>query len=836
MPPLPAAGPSAAPPRDGSTTPPLSMAPAQESVFAFRLVLFTPFWSYGELPREMHFSRDTGTIRVGRLDPEGVPPGKVWANAGFTGERGKLVSAQHAELQLIAGGNVLLTSWSRNGTFVKAEVGWTVPDRSLTAVSTTARIAAGEWFQLIGPVAANFKAKLMLEPERRYTVCFGRPKQGSMILPLQYSLSGDVTLQPSAVAPARAAPSCAAQPARVAKLPAGAAESYLARHGAAQLAAAERDKPAGEAGEERRPVRRPQAEASAPQGPKDEPAPAPASMREKKVREKDLVHVLHEHGRISLKELRDKFKIEKADRTDFTAIVSTAIVRKVIRFWDEDKTIVTLNDSALDQYGLHDTLHDNSIGSRPPSAWAPSGLAAAASASWRTRHPSTGLGGGTSACSSTMADTAQVAPATARPSARPSARPLRRIIHDDNSDEADLPTVPSSAFAQPAPRAALSPWDGDDDGDEEVDDGDPVSGFSSGLSSGLPSPRGGDPSKAFRIPKRGGGGGGTGGGGAGGGGGSGAAGAGSGGGGDGGGSAGFAPDAALKRQWPGATPQGTIPQEWPQEAGEGEPVPSFVMGREAEVCWRVLKRLGRVPESVVVEMSDLRGRSAYNQRPHDQQKLLLHWVYFVRRGTGAKQTEYPQYAGPDGFGGMHVKESITKAAEAARAQAPASTRGIKRKEAKVAALKTEAAAEALAPKSGGGAAIRLVAPPERDLMPLGSHKRRAEAAFTRVAVLDGLDTHVAAMGQSEPSPTTGAPATGGEAIRKPGYSAAVPACSGGSDSVSYSEAACAAMDSVPAVPDPTAVLAPAPAPAPPPTLRKPFGLESSDEDSDPEGG
>ena len=159
-----------------------------------RLVLSPAFCSYGELPREMHFSRDTGTIRVGRLDPEGVLPRKVWANAGFTGERGKLVSAQHAELQLVPDGNVLLTSWSRNGTYIKAEREWAARDRAGGVV----RVAAGEWHQLIGPSAASFKAQAMLAPERRYTVCFGKPRQhsaqGLVDFPLQYSLSGDASL------------------------------------------------------------------------------------------------------------------------------------------------------------------------------------------------------------------------------------------------------------------------------------------------------------------------------------------------------------------------------------------------------------------------------------------------------------------------------------------------------------------------------------------------------------------------------------------------------------------------------------------------------------------
>jgi hypothetical protein len=219
------------------------MAPAQESSFVFRLVLSPAFWSCGELPREMHFSRDTGTIRVGRLDPEGVSPCKVWANAGFTGERGKLVSAQHAELQLVADGNVLLTSWSRNGTYIKAEVEWAAHDRTGGVV----RVAAGEWHQLIGPSAASFKAGAMLAPERRYTLCFGRPKQASahglVDFPLQYSLSGDASL-PAADPHATAASTAAARheppvssreapSARAgAKLPAGAAESYLARQSA----------------------------------------------------------------------------------------------------------------------------------------------------------------------------------------------------------------------------------------------------------------------------------------------------------------------------------------------------------------------------------------------------------------------------------------------------------------------------------------------------------------------------------------------------------------------------------------------------------------------------
>ena len=954
---MPAARPSAATPRDGSTTPPLSMAPAQDSSFVFRLVLLPPFWSYGELPREMHFSRDTGTIRVGRLDPGGVSPGRVWANAGFTGERGKLASAQHAELQLVATGNVLLTSWSRNGTYIKAEVEWMARDRSPTALSAMVRVAAGEWFQLIGPAAASFKATAMLEPERRYTVCFGRPMQGSSILPLQYSLSGDAA--PAAAPCATAAPTAAAQqeqppassreaqPARVgAKLPVGIAESYLARQGAgvaacrlsvdtllagqtaAGPAAAERDDTArngapsspslrrvsaphappddydsaddydgdffksqedrqevqnmteidremlmaqrydkqmrrrevlemrerlreqrearlprtpsmaSEAGGGRDLHRGSQAGASVPQGPtsaparpKAEPAPASASMQKKEIREKDVVEVIYEHGRMSLKELGDKFKplmSTKADRADFTAIIA-----KVTRALDEDGTLVTLNDSALNRHGLHDIV----TASRLPAA-------AVAEASWRaSSNPSTGLRVSTGASSSAAAGSTQVAHATARPSPRPSPRPLRRIIDDDNSDDdfEASPAVPSRASAQPAAPSSSHPWngdgdddgddDGDGDGDEEVDDADPVSGFSS-HSSGVPSPRVGEPSKAFRIPRRGGGGGGASGGAAS------AAGAGSGSGGGagsggGGGNAGLGPggDAALRRPWPGATPQGTTPQEWPQEAGDGEPVPGFVMGLEAEACWRALKRLGRVPESAVVEMSDLHGRTQYNKLAHDQQELLLHWVHFTRRGTGAKQREYSQFAGPDGYGGVHVKDSVPKAVEAARARAPASTRGIKGsqgKATKAAAPKPEATAEARAPKSSSGAAIAL---PEGDLMPLGKihQKRRAEVAFgPRVAVLGGLDTHVAAV-KDEPEP----PCCTAEPLAcKPEPFACKPeppSCTPQPPSCTPPPFECK--------PEPLP-LAPAPAPAPPPLVKKKsrlFGLESSDEDSDAEG-
>ena len=60
------------------------------------------------------------------------------------------------------------------------------------------RVAAGEWHQLIGPSAASFKATALLAPERRYTVCFGKPRQhsahGLVDFPLQYSLSGDASL------------------------------------------------------------------------------------------------------------------------------------------------------------------------------------------------------------------------------------------------------------------------------------------------------------------------------------------------------------------------------------------------------------------------------------------------------------------------------------------------------------------------------------------------------------------------------------------------------------------------------------------------------------------
>ena len=631
------------------------MAPTQESSFVFRLVLLPSFWSYGELPREMHFSRNTGTIRVGRLDPGGVSPGEVWANAGFTGERGKLVSAQHAELQLVDGGNVLLTSWSRNGTYIKAEVEWTARDRSPAATSAVVRVAAGEWHQLIGPAADSFKANAMLEPERRYTVCFGKPLfQGSLILPLQYSLS-NCDAAPAAAPYATAAPTAAAQQeqpassrgaqsARVgAKLPAGAAESYLLRQGAqvaacklsvdtllagqmaARPAGAERNDTArdgaasspslrrisaphappddydsaddydhelykgeadrqallrvpeyelemvlaerhekrmrrrevlemrrklreqkearsprtpsmaSEAGGGRELHRRSQAGgASAPQGPtsalappKAEPVAASVSMHKKEIREKDVVELIHEHGRISLKELRDTFKPRmstKAEKADFDAIIN-----KVTRNLDEDGTLVTLNDSTLNRHGLLDVV----AASRLPAA-------VAAEASWRTSsssssHPSTGLRVGTGASSSAAAGSAQVAHAAARPSPRPSPRPLRRIIDDDNSDDdfEASPAVPFRASAQPATRAAPSsrqPWNGDDDddGDEEIgDDAGPVSGFSS-HSSAVPSPRVGEPSKAFRIPNRGGAGGGA----------ASAAGAGSGGGGGGAGSGG----------------------------------------------------------------------------------------------------------------------------------------------------------------------------------------------------------------------------------------------------------------------------------------------------------
>ena len=269
----------------------------------------------------------------------------------------------------------------------------------------------------------------------------------------------------------------------------------------------------------------------------------------------------------------------------------------------------------------------------------------------------------------------------------------------------------------------------------------------------------------------------------------------------------------MRKPWPGVAPQGTAPQEWPPEpSGDSEPVPSFVTGLEAVACWRALKRLGRVPESAVVEMSDLHGRTTYNKLPHDQQGLLLHWVHFIRRGTGAKEKEYPQFAGPDGYGGVHVKESVTKAVEAARARAPASTRRIKVSQGK--------ATKAVAPKpeAASGTAI---APPEADLMPLGK-KRRAEVAFTpRVAVLGGLDTHVAAVKddvvKEEPEPPRCKP----EPLAcKP--EPALPSCT-----------------PVPleCKPEPLPP-APAPAPAPPPPAKKKqrlFGLESSDEDSSAEG-
>ena len=538
------------------------MAPTQESSFVFRLVLLPPFWSYGELPREMHFSRDTGTIRVGRLDPGGISPGKAWANAGFTGERGKLVSAQHAELQLVADGNVLLTSWSRNGTYIKAEVEWMARDRSPAAISSVVRVAAGEWFQLIGPAAVSFKAEAMLEPERRYTVCFGRPRQGSMILPLQYSLSGDAA--PAAAPYATTAPTTAAQQEQPAssreaqsagvgaKLPVGAAESYMVRLGAqvaaacellsvdtlltgqtaARPAAAERNDTArdgapsspglrrvsaphappddydsaddyddefykgeadrrallrmseyeremvlaerydkqmrrrevlemrknlreqrearsprtpsmaSEAGGGRELHRRSQAGASVPQGPtsarappKAEPAPASVSMQKEKVREKDVVEMIYEHGRMSLKELRDKFMPlmpTKADKADFVAIVN-----KVTRKLNEDGTLVTLNDSTLNRHGLHDIVAASMLPAE-----------VAAEASWRTSsNPSTDLRVGTGASSSAAAGSAQVAHAAARPSPRPSPRPLRRIMDDDNSDDdfEASPAVPSRA-------------------------------------------------------------------------------------------------------------------------------------------------------------------------------------------------------------------------------------------------------------------------------------------------------------------------------------------------------------------------------------------------------
>ena len=849
------------------------MAPTQGSHFSFRLVLLPPFWRHGELPREMHFSRDSGIIRVGRLDPEGVPPGKVWANAGFTGERGKLVSAQHAELQLDRHGNVLLTSWSRNGTFVRAEVAWTAPDRSPAAVSRTVRVGAGEWFQLIGPAAASFKAKAMLEPERRYTVCFGRPKLGSMgrcrlgsdadaLDAMQYSLTADVT-----------APRVEEEewPARRQAPPAPPAATA-----AAQQALPVQGAPAAPS---RRATGRPSAATAAPAAPSRPAQPADdynyaddydedmfkgesdreellsmtaierdmilagrydkqmrrsevLAMREKLrvqrgqvgrgpvavVQERDVVLAIHEQP-LPLKDLVAKFKPlmsrEKPELERFMAIVKKVATLVSV---GGDK-LVMLNDRTLKQYG---PLLDS-------SSWGVSSSPAAGSAR------------------------VAPAPAPAPAPARPSARPVRPIIDDDNSDDdfEDSPSMPRSAPKRAAPAASPLPfpWDGDDEVDEEeADNNGLVSGLSSpsGTSSGFSSPRG-LPPKATGIPKRDGSGGSACGGGG-----------GACGGGGGGGSFGPDGDATLRRPWPGATPQGVTPQAWPQETNQGAPVPSFVMGLEAEACWRALMRLGRLPECAVVEISDLCGRSTYNKLPHDQQELLLHWVHLVRKSERGKQSEYPQFAGPDGHGGVHVKDSVTKAVEAARAGLPASTRSTKLRQnrASAAAPKPEPAAEARAPQGGAGAAKSLAVPAEGDLMPLGSHKRRAEAAVSRAAVPHGnLDSHAAVVAQSEQPPTAGALATGGEATRDAASQlgrlqprppscrdsgcsiAAAPACSDAGDSVSDGEAACTATGSAPVVPTPAEAPAAVPAPAPHPPLKrkKPFGMDSTDEDSSDEG-
>ena len=368
---------------------------------------------------------------------------------------------------------------------------------------------------------------------------------------------------------------------------------------------------------------------AAPPPPEAKRAPASVSVPKKEIREKDVVEAIYQRGCfISHKDLGRIFKpllSTEAERSDFIALI-----KKITCKADKDERLLTLKESTLNRHGLLDSV----AASRLPAT-------VAAEASWRSSStPSTGLQAGTGASSSAAAGSAQVAPAAARPPPRPSPRPLRHVMDDDDSDDEfeASPVVPSGASAQPAPGAAPSacePWNGDgdsdDDGDEEDADTDPASAYDTDPSyEGFPSHSSGvpaEPSKAFRIPKRGGAGGGA----------AGAASAGSGGGGGGGGGAGrgcgggggnaglgAGGDAASRRPWPQAAeaPQGTTPQEWPQEADDGEPVPGFVTGREAEACWRALKRLGRVPESAVVEMSDLHGRTTYNKLPPDQQELL----------------------------------------------------------------------------------------------------------------------------------------------------------------------------------------------------------------------
>ena len=75
-------------------------------------------------------------------------------------------------------------------------------------------------------------------------------------------------------------------------------------------------------------------------------------QRRQKVQERDVVLVIHEHGRMQLKDLVAKFKplmsAEKADKDQFMAIVKK--VAKLVN--DGGSKFVTLNDSILEQYGL----------------------------------------------------------------------------------------------------------------------------------------------------------------------------------------------------------------------------------------------------------------------------------------------------------------------------------------------------------------------------------------------------------------------------------------------------------------------------------------------------
>ena len=68
--------------------------------------------------------------------------------------------------------------------------------------------------------------------------------------------------------------------------------------------------------------------------------------------EKDIVLAIHEDARMQLKPLVAKFKTtftEKADKDVFMAIV-----KRVAKFVQEgEDRFVRLNDSTLDQYGLH---------------------------------------------------------------------------------------------------------------------------------------------------------------------------------------------------------------------------------------------------------------------------------------------------------------------------------------------------------------------------------------------------------------------------------------------------------------------------------------------------